>query len=64
MLRKSRRVQIFLKKQKHCSSQLNRLIIVYDNSVIEPYNNKALQSRIEATLHYCIGEEKYTNVLL
>ena len=41
-------------KPKHCSIELDRLIIIYDNNVIEPYNSESLQSRREGTLQYCI----------
>ena len=31
------------KKQKQCcSTSLNRVVIIYDNSAIEPYNNRGL----------------------
>ena len=39
VLSRSRYVQIFFKN--HCTSaQFNRLIIIYDNSAIGPYNNE------------------------
>ena len=43
-------------KQKRCSTLLNELIILYDNSAIEPYNSKGLQSRKQGTLQYCIED--------
>ena len=48
-------------KQKYCSTQLNRLIIIYDNSFIDPCLITIRAYNLERKERYYIvsGEEKY-----